>query len=276
MVTMGESLALKRCCLCKGSRYTLIYTFKHHDVLRCQTCGLVRTADRRRFPTTPYNEDYFADINAYWRRRDEFAVLFDRLLGRLEKFKSSGRLLEVGCGIGLLLDRARRRGWTVSGVEVSEYAASFAIRELALDVKPGDLLTAEFPARSFDVVVINHVLEHLQWPPTELQETYRILKPNGVLAVGVPNFASWVGRLLGSRWSGLQPGFHIWHFTPVTLSQLLERHRFRVLDVSMENNRATGYRPKALVRRAIGWVALRFAAGEAMLFICDKGTQGEP
>ena len=111
-----------------------------------------------------------------------------------------GRVLDVGCGRGLLLREFRRHGWEVQGTEWSETAARHARDVLGLPVAIGSLETLGLPAHHFDAVTVWHVLEHLPDPRVLLAEVDRILKPGGVLFIGVPTSAA--GRRAWAATSG--------------------------------------------------------------------------
>src|SRR5258705_1217943 len=97
-----------------------------------------------------------------------------------------GRVLDVGCGRGVLLEEFRRRGWEIHGTELSEQAASYARQTLKIPVEIGTLETLHFPANQFDAITLWHVLEHVANPRTVLAQINRILKPDGVLLVNRP------------------------------------------------------------------------------------------
>jgi SAM-dependent methyltransferase len=129
-------------------------------------------------------------------------------------------LLDVGCGSGNILAAARERGWTACGVEVTEGVASRARELSGADVHVGDFM--ELPLSGpFDVVVMWQVLEHLPDPRAALQKVKNLMAPQGLLLITVPNFASTASQKQGPQWSGLKPGFHLYHYTPESLTRLL-------------------------------------------------------
>ncbi len=125
--------------------------------MKCAACGLIYVSN---FGETSYaGEKYFAFDKDYVRRWDEFCALFEPLLDKIRGFKRSGALLDVGSGIGTLLHVASTKGYATKGVEISDWASAYARNKRGLDVRTGTLEEAGFQAASFDVVVVNHVLE---------------------------------------------------------------------------------------------------------------------
>jgi SAM-dependent methyltransferase len=92
-----------------------------------------------------------------------------------------GKLLEIGCGNGDRLALFRDLGWTVTGVEPDAGAARLASAR-GLDVLSGELSSLEFPAGSFDAILMSHVIEHVPDPQESIRECHRLLRPGGVLA----------------------------------------------------------------------------------------------
>lgn len=131
-----------------------------------------------------------------------------------------GKLLEVGCGSGARLARLRNLGWQVEGQEVDPKAANFAAQNHHLTVHLGELESLSLPAGSFDAVTISHVIEHVPDPVALLAESYRLLKPGGVLVAVTPNSESFGHRHFGGEWLQLDPPRHLHLFSPPTLRQL--------------------------------------------------------
>jgi len=177
----------------------------------------------------------------------------------------------VGTGVGTLMEIASAKGYTVTGVEVSEWASAYARKEKELDVVPGTLEDAHFADESFDVIVLNHVLEHVETPKSLLAEIRRILKDDGLLAIGVPNAESLMATLIGARWASWRPEQHIWHFTSGTLAALLKTVGFDVVhEEAKDNSPVPGWSAKELVQRLIYAISAMTNKSEAMLFIARK------
>jgi SAM-dependent methyltransferase len=140
---------------------------------------------------------------------------------QIESKQRPGKVLDIGCGRGLLLNKLRERGWEPRGTELSEEAAAYARHKLNLPVTTEELRECRFPGEEFDLVILWHVLEHVQEPRAMLEEVSRILKPGGVLLVAVPNFGSYEARRTGPGWFHLDVPRHLTHFTPRTLGEAL-------------------------------------------------------
>jgi SAM-dependent methyltransferase len=204
------------------------------EVLRCDACGLVRTSPP---PDAGRISDYYP-AGYYGAASDRRFPAPVELLQRalcgyrarsVERLAGGpGRVLDVGCGRGFLLDAFRRRGWEPHGSELDERSAAFAREVLGLDVATGDLDRWPWPDGTFDAVSLWHVLEHLAEPERALDEARRGLRPGGVLLVGVPNFASPEARLTGAGWFHLDVPRHVVHLTPEWLDRALHRAGFDV------------------------------------------------
>ncbi len=206
-------------------------------IVCCAGCGLLRLDPRpaEEELLSFYPEDYApferviheepSALRRWMRRR--YLAKRVREVGRFAP--TPGRALDVGCATGLFLDALRARGWKVTGVEPSDFAARYARERLGLAVHQGMLDDAPFAERSFELITLWHVLEHLPDPAASLQRLRSLLVPGGVVALTVPNAGGWDARLWGAWWAGWDAPRHLYHFTPATLSRLLHDAGFQVM-----------------------------------------------
>ena len=142
-----------------------------------------------------------------------------------------GRVLDVGCGNGGFLARMRGLGWETYGVEPDPAAVDAAQRLFDLDVTCATLDEADFPNDRFDVVTLNHVIEHVADPVGLLLECLRVLRPNGQLIVVTPNVESWGRRYFGPSWRGWEVPRHFFLFNVRTLGECASRSGFARIQV---------------------------------------------
>lgn len=127
---------------------------------------------------------------------------------RTELCSCQTRLLDVGCGNGAFLLRARSMGIRVQGCEPDPVAAE-TCKQLGLDVHNGDVWTAGYPAKAFNYITLNHVIEHVSDAPSLLEKLGELLKPGGVLWLALPNPNALGISLFESGWKGLHPPYHL-------------------------------------------------------------------
>ncbi|WBB97819.1 class I SAM-dependent methyltransferase [Solwaraspora sp. WMMA2080] len=227
---------------------------------RCDTCQFVWTAsdlpppeqlyDRAYYETDGY-QDYFTSAG---QRRYESA----RRLRWLRSRVRPATLLEAGSAGGYFLRAARDAGIDARGVEVSDAAASFAREQLGVPVRT-DRFEDHGPGAPVDAVCAFHVLEHVTDPRRFLAAARAALRPDGWLALEVPNIASAAARRLGSAWPAIAPDYHRWHFTPHSLARLLAESGFRVVGQDTVFSRFY-WRAPARLRQARNLVVADFAA----------------
>ena len=187
-------------------------------------------------------DDHYLDEEAGRRRTA------NRLLDRIGRedgppVRADGtrkRLLDVGCGPGLLLDEARRRAYDVLGLELSTASVRHARDELGLPVESQAL--ADYGANGgFDVIVLADVIEHLDDVPAGLDRCRELLAPGGTLCVVTPDPSSRTARLVGGGWWGYVPA-HTFLLPRATLRRLLtDRGLTIVSDVSLVRTFSLGY-----------------------------------
>lgn len=135
----------------------------------------------------------------------------------------SGRILDVGCGLGFLLS-ALDETWEKHGVEVSEFAAKAACRWGKIHW--GTLHDAGYPDEFFDIVVMHHVIEHLEDPLRAVEEVRRVLHRGGRFILATPDFDSGCARRFGEKYRLLHDPTHISLFDADSTHRLLRDHGF--------------------------------------------------
>lgn len=158
-------------------------------------------------------------------------------LGRLNFSKqtvlsliSSGSVLDIGCGDGILLEHLKQRGIVGTGIDISSKAIDIC-RERGLDCRQADITdTLPFENNSFDTVVLTDVLEHIFQPQELLREAHRVTRK--YLYISVPNFASLPARIqvsLGRVPENNTPrDGHVYWMTEAVVRGLLHTAGFRV------------------------------------------------
>lgn len=178
----------------------------HSDLYACERCGTIQQpglpeGDELHDLYRAMRDDAYLDQEA--GRRATARRLLDLVEGQAT---GRGTLLDVGCGHGLLLDEARRRGWSVRGLELAAAARAHATDVLGLEVADATLETLD-PAYDggLDAIVLADVIEHLDDPVGAVRAVAALLRPDGVLCVVTPDPSSRTARLAGERWWGYLP-----------------------------------------------------------------------
>lgn len=161
--------------------------------------------------------------NIFQKRVNLISSYLSHLLGG----RLGGRVLEIGCSNGVFLDLFKEKKYETWGVEPSE-SAKIAGKKGHKIIR-GFFESVSLPTGFFDLVIINHTLEHMDNPVEVLKKVHKVLKKDGVVFVDVPNFGSLSSKILGKRWPYLLPEEHKHQFTKESLTNLLINSGFKVI-----------------------------------------------
>ncbi|HWP65502.1 MAG TPA: class I SAM-dependent methyltransferase, partial [Candidatus Limnocylindria bacterium] len=201
-----------RCLVCQDAGARLRYRLTAFSIYRCGRCGLVflwplpsEEAIRATFaelyqggasmlPELRGYYDYCFDDSP----TNPLVVTYEHWLDAVERHHAPGRLLDVGCGTGLFLAVARRRGWSVTGVDGSVEATRYARERFGLDVQTGEFTTFAAGGDRFDVITMWDIVEHAREPVRLLAAARAALAPGGVVGLSTPNQRSILDVVAGT------------------------------------------------------------------------------
>jgi SAM-dependent methyltransferase len=237
------------CNLCGADAAAPTLTKNGFTIVRCSRCTLAYVTPRpsaEALAALYGHERYYRNLNAspfgypdYLGERWLLERLVARRLAEIERRSGRrGRLLDVGCATGVLVEAARARGWTAVGVELSPFAAAQCHRR-GLEVHEGDLMTADLPRDHFDVVVLDDTIEHLRDPGSGLTRVHAALRPGGLITLNTPNDGGWLRRAMGRHWFHCKPPEHLYYFSPRTLRALLEQRGFHRVETRLSGKYVT-------------------------------------
>jgi len=225
-----------RFCGCTELHETIGPIFRcgaYYSVLYCRRCSIGMTWPQ---PDVATLEELYAPgqyrVDGGKRFIAPVELLFEQhkkgLIPRFSSNMKPGSMLDVGCGSGFLASLFAQAGWTVTGVEFNDETAVHARETYNISV----VTDISYVTGYFDLIVVNHVLEHHFEPELLLKECLRLLNPAGRLIVAVPNFSSFQSRIGSKNWFHLDFPTHLYHFTDQGLVNLLIKSGFTVINRS--------------------------------------------
>jgi SAM-dependent methyltransferase len=199
-----------------------------YDLFECRACGLQYWLPPRMPDASWYEQMYSGrDQEVLPLEPGHNYFLADPLA------PGKGALLDIGCGTGNFLAAARANGYEVSGIELDREAARFARKQLALEhiypVTIGDF-AEKWNQDRFDVVTFFEVLEHQAAPREFLENAKKCLKPQGTIALSVPNRERW---LTGPDVLDYPPN-HFLRWNAAALRKFLQAEGFEVLSIKQQ------------------------------------------
>ncbi|MBL7196545.1 MAG: class I SAM-dependent methyltransferase [Candidatus Omnitrophica bacterium] len=230
------------CPLCDRNEYKEIYKERGNlGIVRCRNCNLIYINPRLANP----EKIYWGDARRYF---EEAKLIFEGKMSHhrdknyledlklIHYYKPSGNFLDIGTNMGFFLKNAKRwKDWNLYGVEPSPSLSEMARKHFGLNIKTSFLEDAGFESNFFDIVTMTDVFEHISSPNKILKEVNRILKPDGILFIKVPNglfnlFKFRMAKLMKklNTYDIFDSYEHLIHYSGNTLKKMLEKHGFDI------------------------------------------------
>ena len=224
------------CHICGAKKakplYTYLYNDKQSEILQCVECRHLFLYPPPLVELTERTMDSLSDAelfgNKLFKWLYEYCVI-DREIRSVKKYlqEKNPKLLDIGCGTGWSTAIWQKNGFSVTGLEPSEARTKLAKEAYRINVVNRhieDFTTEE----KFDVVILRHLLEHIENPVAMLKKVSAFLKPRGFLVIVIPNI-NCIGRyVFHENWEWILP-WHLHFYTPKTLTRLTTKMGFKIL-----------------------------------------------
>ena len=214
------------CIVCSGEG-RVRYRKEMACYWECAACGLLyqhplpAASDMQRFADGEYTGGVYQE---YVRARDLKYATFERRLAAVRRYAPGGRLLDVGCACGYLVDVALAAGYDAHGVEFSPAAIAQASARARPRILEGNVDELDLTTLgAFDVVTAFDIVEHSLEPLKFLARLHDLLRVGGWLALTTPDAGHGLRYVMGKRWPMLQPLQHTFVFSQKSLRTALKR-----------------------------------------------------
>lgn len=207
-------------------------TFEIHE---CHNCGLLFTEPRPK----PEEIGNYYQSEKYYSHKENKSGFIPRIYEIVKKVnirhkvkiategKSVGKMLEIGCGVGDFLHEMEEQGWNCTGIEPSDDAKAIAKNKIKAQIlEPNEI--SQLPDRSFDLITMWHVLEHVDNLKEEVHHLQRLLKENGRLVLALPNFKSADAEYYKEYWAAYDVPRHLNHFCRKSINNVFNTNKLRL------------------------------------------------
>jgi 2-polyprenyl-3-methyl-5-hydroxy-6-metoxy-1,4-benzoquinol methylase len=236
---------LNNCSICNSIESKPFLTCKDNTVSRetfniveCIGCGFKYTNPR---PEEEKLGDYYKSeeyvshsntnkglVNSIYQIVRKYTLL--KKLQLISKFYKTGNILDIGCGTGEFLKTVKDAKWDTIGIEPSSEVRKMAIDNYGLDVREEKEIK-NLGSQSFDIITMWHVLEHVPQLNERLEDLKRLIKPNGIIIIAVPNCSSLDAKIYSQYWAAYDVPRHLYHFTPKDIESLFKKHELKVFRI---------------------------------------------
>jgi SAM-dependent methyltransferase len=286
-----------QCLICGSDEIGQRYGITRFEVVQCEPCGQIflhplptRVEIQRLFASLyTTGEGSLPELKDYYRfcfdddPGNPLVEQYEAWLDVIERVKPPGRVLDVGCGTGLFLSVARRRGWEPFGIDESLEATRHARDHFGLNPLVGEFEALDDLGETFDLVTGWDVIEHSRRPVDLVRSARRCLAPDGLVSFSTPNQRSildlvggFLYRLSGGRLIAPLEKFyidqHFLYFTPDTLRNCLGLGGLDIFRMEREltDLRRLNLSPGVRLGLESMFLAARFLQRENRLFVLAR------
>ena len=245
------------CCICSSNNLTYLnfgYYFNEQSLraVKCRNCAaiFIYPQPSQEDIKSLYEKDYFKSSDLQIRphgRADYFQsvesekekITYEKRLREISKIVDKGTLLDIGCGPGHFLRFVKQKGWDVTGIEISDFAASYARETFNLNVITGTIDSVKLPPNTFDVIFLGDLLEHVPNPKILLENLRELLSDKGIIYIEIPSVTNGLFSRLGNilfktinrvKYINLPP-YHLFEFTPNNCKMLFKISGYKIVSL---------------------------------------------
>ena len=230
----SPAVGMRPCPNCGHASCSIRYAVQAFRILKCPSCSFVFSGNlhNEELLYEAYHDTTREKFDDYSQHSNnahiaELYAINEQRVAALSKWKSTGEMLDIGCGRGYFLSTATRHGFQARGIDVSENAAHYAREQFGLQVTTRNIQNLINHNTRFDVITLWHVLEHFENPFLQLTKIKSLLSRSGVCIIEVPNIHSLKFMLAKNKWTGgNHPRYHRSFFSSKTLRRALAEAGF--------------------------------------------------
>ena len=235
---------MQNCDNCGSDKSKLLYSInrfkKPFKIHSCRKCGLIfmKPFFSNKEIESFYKKEYFTgnidDTKAFTytderKNKKGFTAVnkkrVKKILEALDSPSGKGKnFLDIGCSFGALLDEGKKLGFSVTGMDISDYALA-ELKRNSINIIKGSPETNDLPVNKFDVITLIEVIEHLKKPGSALKKIFHSLKKNGLLVIQTANMDGRQAKKAGKNYHYFLPG-HLHYFSRKTLTEALKKAGF--------------------------------------------------
>ena len=213
------------CLVCKSKNIEKSWKVVSHQYYLCNTCGSLFLNPFPEIKTIKDTYDNFKYETGFINESKIRLRARDIIKNCLKLNSQAKNIVDIGCGAGFLLDEAKKTGLKAVGLEPSTKLAEFARKKYKLEVRSSYVgrRYSLFSGRKFDILILSHVLEHVENPQDFLKKAISYLSKNGILYIETPNYSGWLAEREKENYTFLTLPEHICLYSHKGLLTILQQ-----------------------------------------------------
>lgn len=211
------------CIVCSNKQLKPLNSYKRAFLVKCAGCGMVFS---QKIPSNEELTKIYTNYPRFTSLPPLTVKRYNELLDKMEPFRRTNNLLDLGCSNGLFLECAKQRGWNVFGTEYAQESIDYCA-DRNIKVFKSDQMPDDFFKLSFDVVTSFEVIEHINNPNEDMALVNKVLRKGGAFYFTTPNFNSISRIILKEKWNVIDYPEHLSYYTPSSIHFFLNANGYK-------------------------------------------------